>query len=127
MNMLAAVAQWQEHIDPLAEEKELGITEEPGITEEDEEPLRFDDAEDCDDEASQQTQTAADTLTMSYNPAKAHQPTGPSFPKRAFGKQHRVFSPSWHKQHLWLHYQEGNDTVCFLSLMLCSRASKPSS
>ena len=44
-------------------------------TEKDEEPLGFDDAEDC-GEASQQTQTAVDTTTVTFIPAKAHQPTG---------------------------------------------------
>ena len=37
-----------------------------------------------------------------------------SFPKRAFGKQYRAFSPSWYKKFSWLHYQEGSDNVlCF--------------
>ena len=40
------------------------------------------------------------------------------FPMKTFGKQQRSFSSSWYSKYLWLHYQEGSDSVlCFYCLL----------
>lgn len=67
------------------------------------------DSEDSDDVQ----ESAQPQCSQALIPNKANQPFL-SFPKRAFGKQYRAFSPSWYKHYSWLHYQEGSDKVlCF--------------
>ena len=53
-------------------------------------------------------------------PTVPHEPSSCfAFPKRLFGKQNHSFQHSWFTQ--WnsdLHYDEANDTVCFVTIPL---------